>query len=47
VSHVLLDGTLIACDRVAGTTEHGNDLWYSGKVKHFAGNVRFIAACTI
>ncbi|WP_326594851.1 transposase family protein [Streptomyces sp. NBC_01803] len=22
----------------------GNDLWYSGKAKHFDGNVRFIAA---
>jgi hypothetical protein len=43
MSHVILDGTLISCDRVAGTTENGNDLWYSGKAKHFAGNVQFIA----
>lgn len=44
MNHLILDGTLIACDRVAGTTENGNDLWYSGKAKHFAGNVQFIAA---
>ncbi|MDT0444052.1 transposase family protein [Streptomyces johnsoniae] len=44
MTHVVLDGTLVACDRVAGTTEKGNDLWYSGKAKHFAGNVQFIAA---
>ncbi|WP_338320935.1 transposase family protein, partial [Streptomyces lonarensis] len=44
LSHVVLDGTLITCDRVAGTTEKGNDLWYSGKAKHFAGNVQFLAA---
>lgn len=43
-SHVVLDGTLISCDRVAGTTENGNDLWYSGKARHFAGNLQFIAA---
>jgi DDE superfamily endonuclease len=42
--YVILDGTLITCDRVAGTTERGNDLWYSGKVKAFAGNVQFLAA---
>lgn len=40
----MLDGTLIACDRVAGTTERGNDLWYSGKAKRFAENRRFTAA---
>jgi hypothetical protein len=39
-----LDGTLISCDRVAGTTENGNDLWYAGKAKHFAGKIQFIAA---
>ncbi|WP_159072287.1 hypothetical protein [Streptomyces sp. CMB-StM0423] len=43
MSHVILDGTLISCDRVAGTTENGNDLWYSGKAKHFAGNIQFLA----
>ncbi|GAA2111184.1 hypothetical protein [Streptomyces synnematoformans] len=44
MTHVVLDGTLISCDRVAGATERGNDLWYSGKAKHFAGNMQFIAA---
>jgi hypothetical protein len=40
---VILDGTLIDCDRVAGTTDNGNDLWYSGKAKRFAGNLQFLA----
>lgn len=44
MSHVVLDGTLISCDRVAGTTQKGNDLWYSGKARHFAGNIQFVAA---
>jgi hypothetical protein len=44
MSHVVLDGTLIFCDRVAGTTEKGTDLWYSGKARHFAGNIQFVAA---
>lgn len=44
LSHVVLDGTLISCDRVAGTTERGNDLWYSGKGRRFAGNLQFLAA---
>ncbi|GAA0901447.1 transposase family protein [Streptomyces thermoalcalitolerans] len=44
LSHVVPDGTLIACDRVAGTTAKGTDLWYSGKAKRFAGNLQFIAA---
>ncbi|MFE9173470.1 hypothetical protein ACFYNZ_29070 [Streptomyces kebangsaanensis] len=35
MSHMVLDGTLISCDRVAGTTEKGNDLWYSGGARHF------------
>lgn len=39
LSHVELDGMLIFCDRVAGTTENGNDLWFSGKARRFAGNV--------
>ena len=46
MSHVVLDGTLIVCDRVAGTTEKGNDLGCSGKARHFAGNLQFIAAPT-
>lgn len=44
MSHLILDGTLVACDRVAGTTGDGNDLWYSGKHKSFGGNVQFLAA---
>ncbi|GAA3597681.1 hypothetical protein GCM10022295_92740 [Streptomyces osmaniensis] len=44
VTHVILDGALIECDRIAGTTEPGNDLWYSGKGRRFAGNVQVIAA---
>lgn len=41
---VILDGALIGSDRVAGETEHGTDLWYAIRIKHFAGNVQFIAA---
>jgi hypothetical protein len=44
MSHVVLDGTLIFCDRVTGTTEKGTDLWHSGKARHFAGNIQFVAA---
>ncbi len=44
MNHLILDGTLIGCDRVAGTNDKGNDEWYSGKAKHFAGNVQFLAA---
>ncbi|GAA2001739.1 IS5-like element IS470 family transposase [Nocardiopsis rhodophaea] len=44
MGRVVLDGTLIACDRVAGTNETGNDAWYPGKAKHFAGNVQFLTA---
>lgn len=36
--HLILDGTLISCDRVADT----NDIWYSGKATHFAGNIQFL-----
>ncbi|WP_371656731.1 MULTISPECIES: transposase family protein [unclassified Streptomyces] len=41
---VVLDGTLIRCDRVAGETERGTDLWYAIRIKRFAGNVQFLAA---
>jgi hypothetical protein len=44
VPFVVLDGTLVRCDRVAGETERGTDLWYSIRIKHFAGNVQFLAA---
>lgn len=43
-SHVILDGLLIGCDQVAGLTETGTDLWYSGRHKKFGGNVQFLAA---
>lgn len=29
ITHVILDGTLIECDRVAGVRENGHDLWFS------------------
>lgn len=44
MGHVVLDGTLITCGRAAGTNDNGNDAWYSGKAKHFAGNIQFLAA---
>ncbi len=42
--HVILDGTLIKCDRVAGIRENGNDLWFSQKHKSFDGNIQFLSA---
>ncbi len=42
-SHVSLDGTLIAIDRVAARKENGHHLWYSGKHKTQGGNVQVIA----
>ncbi|WP_171112110.1 transposase family protein [Streptomyces sp. Z423-1] len=44
MTHVVLDGTLIACDRLAGVRENGNDLWSSQKHKSFGGNIQFLAA---
>lgn len=44
MTHVILDGTLIECDRVAGVRENGNDLWFSQKKKAFGGNVQFLSA---
>jgi hypothetical protein len=44
MTHVILDGTLIECDRVVGVRESGNDLWFSRKHKAFGGNVQFLAA---
>ncbi|MFD5065692.1 transposase family protein [Streptomyces sp. NPDC058394] len=44
LAFVVLDGTLIRCDRVSGQTERGTDLWYAVRIKHFAGNVQFLAA---
>ncbi len=44
MTHVILDGTLIRSDRVAGLRDNGNDLWFSQKHKAFGGNVQFLAA---
>lgn len=43
-THVILDGTLIESDRVAGVRDNGNDLWFSQKHKAFGGNVQFLSA---
>ncbi len=48
--HLVLDGTLIATDRVAAPAytdagePAGHDLWYSGKSRRDGGNVQFLAA---
>ena len=44
MTHVILDGTLIASDRLAGIRDNGNDLWFSQKHKAFGGNVQFLSA---
>ncbi|MER5756053.1 transposase family protein [Streptomyces sp. NPDC002088] len=44
MSHVILDGMLIESDRLTGTRDNGNDLWFSQKHKSFGGNVQFLAA---
>jgi hypothetical protein len=44
MTHVVLDGTLIASDRLAGVRDNGNDLWFSKKHKAFGGNVQFLSA---
>lgn len=48
LSHVVLDGTLIETDRVAGTHLNAQgrevDTWYSGKHKAFGANVQFLSA---
>lgn len=44
MTHVILDGTLIECDRVAGVRDNGNDLWFSQKHKASGGNVLFLSA---
>lgn len=48
LNHVILDGTLIATDRLAGThvTSEGEevDTWYSGKHHAFGANVQFLSA---
>ncbi|MEU2981169.1 transposase family protein [Streptomyces hirsutus] len=44
MTHVILDGTLIESDRLAGVRDNGNDWWFSQKHKAFGGNVQFLAA---
>lgn len=44
MTHVILDGTLIESDRLAGVRDNGNDLWFSQKHKTFGGNVQFLSA---
>ncbi|MGW1554690.1 transposase family protein [Streptomyces sp. NPDC002346] len=44
MTHVILDGTLIESDRLAGARENGNDLWFSQKHKAFGGNIQFLSA---
>ncbi|MDJ0346795.1 transposase family protein [Streptomyces sp. H10-C2] len=44
MTRLILDGTLIESDRVAGVRENGNDLWFSQKHKSFGGNVQFLSA---
>lgn len=44
MTHVILDGTLIESDRLAGTRDNGNDVWFSQKHKAFGGNVQFLSA---
>ncbi|MBE1493796.1 hypothetical protein H4696_009462 [Amycolatopsis lexingtonensis] len=51
-THVILDGSLISCDRVAATTTKTKGknrgrtvhLWYSGKHRAFGGNIQFLAS---
>jgi hypothetical protein len=51
-THVILDGSLFSCDRVAATTikTKGKNrgrivhLWYSGKHRAFGGNIQFLAS---
>lgn len=50
-THVVLDGMLVDCDRVAATTTKTKGrnrgatvhLWYSGKHRRFGGNIQFLA----
>ncbi|MFI9617170.1 transposase family protein [Streptomyces sp. NPDC052023] len=44
MTHVILDGTLIASDRLAGVRDTGNDLWFSQRHKAFGGNIQFLSA---
>lgn len=44
MAHVILDGTLIECDRAAGVRENGNAPWFRQKHKTFGGNVQSLSA---
>ncbi|MFE7709361.1 transposase family protein [Streptomyces sp. NPDC057486] len=44
MTHMILDGTLIESDRLAGVRDNGNDLWFSQRHKTFGGNVQFLSA---
>lgn len=44
LTHVNLDGIVIATDRVATPGPNGADLWWSGKHKHHGGNIQVISA---
>jgi hypothetical protein len=51
-THLILDGSLFTCDRVAATTTKTKGknrgqtvhLWYSGKHRAFGGNIQFLAS---
>jgi len=43
VTHLNLDGTLIATDRVATRGPNNADLWWSGKHKHHGGNIQVLS----
>ena len=42
-THVNLDGTLIATDRVATSGPGRADLWWSGKHRHHGGNIQVVS----
>lgn len=44
LTHVNLDGMVIAIDRVNTPGPNGADLWWSGKHKHHGGNIQVISA---
>lgn len=44
LTHINLDGIVIATDRVATPGPNGADLWWSGKHKHHGGNIQVISA---
>ncbi|WP_037912735.1 hypothetical protein [Actinacidiphila yeochonensis] len=43
MTHVVLDGTLIRYNRLAGVRDNGNDWWFSQKRKACGGNVHFLS----